>query len=69
MALRDVARTGLPDWLDESIETRHADLTLAILSAFVEAQLVSLTEGRTKAPPVSRTALTAVSRSAFDNFS
>jgi hypothetical protein len=51
MALRDVARTGLPDWLDESIETRHADLTLAILSAFVEAQLVSLTEGRIKVPP------------------
>jgi hypothetical protein len=34
MALRDVARTGLPDWLDESIETRHADLTLAILQRF-----------------------------------
>src|SRR5262245_25746752 len=26
----------LPDWLDESIETRHADLALAILGAFVE---------------------------------
>ena len=31
----------LPDWLDQSIETRHADLALAILSAFVEAQRVS----------------------------
>src|SRR6202048_5521127 len=27
----------LPDWLDQSIEARHADLTLAILSVFVEA--------------------------------
>jgi hypothetical protein len=31
----------LPDWLDQSIETRHADLALAILSAFVEAQRTS----------------------------
>jgi hypothetical protein len=27
----------LPDWLDQAIETHHADLALAILSAFVEA--------------------------------
>lgn len=27
----------LPDWLDQPIETRHADLALAILSAFAEA--------------------------------
>jgi hypothetical protein len=27
----------LPDWLDQSIEARHPDLTLAILTAFVEA--------------------------------
>jgi hypothetical protein len=26
----------LPDWLDSSIEARHADLALAILGAFVE---------------------------------
>ena len=31
----------LPDWLDQSIETRHADLALAILSAFVEARRTS----------------------------
>jgi hypothetical protein len=31
----------LPDWLDQSIEARHADLVLAILSAFVEAQGVA----------------------------
>jgi hypothetical protein len=27
----------LPDWLDQSIEARHPDLTLAMLTAFVEA--------------------------------
>ena len=28
----------LPDWLDQSIEARHPNLALAILTAFVEAQ-------------------------------
>src|SRR5450631_2252531 len=31
----------LPDWLDRSIEMRHPDLPLAILSAFVAAQRVA----------------------------
>ena len=31
----------LPEWLDASIEAHHADLPLAILSAFVDAQRVS----------------------------
>ena len=44
----------LPDWLDQSIEARHADLALAILSAFVEAQRVS--------PPATRTSVPAVTR-------
>jgi hypothetical protein len=42
----------LPDWLDQSIETRHADLALAILSAFVEAQRISSTSSRTSVPAV-----------------
>ena len=46
----------LPDWLDQSIEARHADLALAILSAFVEAQRVS--------PPATRTSVPAVKRDA-----
>ena len=37
----------LPDWLDQPIETRHADLALAILRAFVEAKRVSAPSGRT----------------------
>src|SRR3954468_17492888 len=28
----------LPEWMDRSIETHHADLSLAILSAFLDAQ-------------------------------
>jgi hypothetical protein len=28
----------LPDWLDQSIEARHSDLALAMLSVFVEVQ-------------------------------
>ncbi|KRR08927.1 hypothetical protein CQ12_08125 [Bradyrhizobium jicamae] len=40
----------LPDWLDQSVEARHADLALAILSAFVEAQRVSAPSSRTSVP-------------------
>src|ERR1700737_1907142 len=42
----------LPDWLDQSIETRHADLPLAILSAFVDAQRINAPSGRTSVPMV-----------------
>src|SRR5580765_6041873 len=31
----------LPDWLDQSIESRHSDLALAMLSVFVEAQRIT----------------------------
>jgi hypothetical protein len=44
----------LPDWLDQSIEAHHADLALAILSAFIETQRVSEPETRTSVPAVSR---------------
>src|SRR5437764_3672233 len=46
----------LPDWLDQSIETRHADLSLAILSAFVEAKRISTPSSRTSVPAVNRVA-------------
>jgi hypothetical protein len=42
----------LPDWLDQAIETHHADLALAILSAFVEAQRINSTSSRTSVPAV-----------------
>jgi len=44
----------LPDWLDQSAEGRHADLALAILSAFIEAQRVSAPADRTSVPIVPR---------------
>ena len=42
----------LPDWLDRSIEARHPDLPLAILSAFVEAQHISAPASRPSVPSV-----------------
>jgi hypothetical protein len=44
----------LPDWLDQPIETRHADMALAILSAFVEARCVSASAQRTSVPGAPR---------------
>jgi hypothetical protein len=44
----------LPDWLDESAEGRHANLALAILSAFVEAQHDNASVNRTSVPLTGR---------------
>lgn len=44
----------LPEWLDQSIEGRHPDLALAILTAFVEAQGVNLPSARPSVPAVPR---------------
>jgi hypothetical protein len=44
----------LPDWLDRSIEARHADLALAILSAFVDARRLTAPSSKTSVPAVSR---------------
>jgi hypothetical protein len=44
----------LPDWLDSSIEARHADLSLAILSAFVDAQRVATPQSKTSVPTAPR---------------
>jgi hypothetical protein len=44
----------LPEWLDQAVETRHADLPLAILSAFAEAQRISAPSSRTSVPDVAR---------------
>jgi len=42
----------LPDWLDRSVEARHPDLALAILSAFVEARRISSPSIQTSVPVV-----------------
>jgi hypothetical protein len=43
----------LPDWLDQAVESRHANLTLAILSTFVEAQGTVTAASRASVPSVS----------------
>jgi hypothetical protein len=58
----------LPDWLDQSIETHHADLALAILSAFVEAQRISAPESRTSVPAVARVGNSLYEPLCSDNF-
>ncbi|MFB9266383.1 hypothetical protein ACFFWD_25045 [Bradyrhizobium erythrophlei] len=58
----------LPDWLDQSIETHHKDLALAILSAFVEAQQISAPETRTSVPGVRRVAGSLCEPVCVDNF-
>ena len=44
----------LPDWLDQSVETHHTDLALAMLSAFVEVERISAPASRTSVPIVTR---------------
>src|SRR5215813_6735923 len=58
----------LPDWLDQSIEARHADLALAILSAYAEAQRIGAPSRRTSVPPVTRRADAAYEPICSDNF-
>ena len=58
----------LPDWLDRAIETHHADLPLAILSAFVEAQRASAPSIRPSVPIVRREASAVYEALCPDNF-
>jgi hypothetical protein len=59
----------LPDWLDSAIETRHADLALSILSAFVEARRISASTSRTSVPGVSPDRNSFFEPVCCDNFS
>ena len=59
----------LPDWLDRSIEARHSDLALAILSAFVEVQRLAAPASKTSVPTVSRVANPLYQPVCCDNFS
>jgi hypothetical protein len=58
----------LPDWLDRSIEAHHADLALAILSAYVEAQCVSAPSSKTSVPTVPRAVNLLYEPVCTDNF-
>jgi hypothetical protein len=59
----------LPDWLDQSIEARHGDLSLALLGAFVEAQGLATPQSRPSVPSVSRDAHPLYEPVCCDNFS
>ena len=58
----------LPEWLDQSVEARHADLPLALLSAFVEAQRISSPSSGTSVPAVPRDATAFYEPVCCDNF-
>jgi len=58
----------LPDWLDRSIEAHHANLPLAILSAFVDAQRINTPKSRTSVPIVLRDANPLYEPVCCDNF-
>jgi hypothetical protein len=58
----------LPEWLDQSLEARHPDFALALLSAFVEAQRVSAPSVRPSVPIVRREAAADYEALCPDNF-
>ncbi len=58
----------LPEWLDQSIEARHTDLALAILSALVDARRASAPAKRTSVPIVPRNADAFYEPVLSDNF-
>ena len=58
----------LPDWLDQPIEACHADLSLAILRAFVDAQYAKASSVRTSVPGIPGTDNAFYVRLCRDNF-
>src|ERR1700692_2418941 len=58
----------LPDWLDRSIEAPHADLALAILSAFVDARQLAAPSSRPSVPSVRRDVKALYEPLCCDNF-
>jgi hypothetical protein len=58
----------LPEWLDQSIESHHPDLPLAILSAFIDVQRVIAPSTRTSVPIVQRETSALYQPLCCDNF-
>jgi hypothetical protein len=58
----------LPDWLDQSIEARHPDLALAIMTAFVEAQRATAPHSSTSVPASFSSLSSDYVRLCCDNF-
>jgi hypothetical protein len=61
-------RRELPDWLDDTIETHHADLVLAILSAFAEARREPASLKPGSVPAVSHSAIPLYEPLCCENF-
>jgi hypothetical protein len=61
-------RRELPEWLDQPIESHHADLPLAILTAFVDAQRLDAPSVRTSVPTAPRGADALYEPVCCDNF-
>jgi hypothetical protein len=58
----------LPDWLDQSVEASHADLSLAMLRAFVDVQHAGKPSIRTSVPTVPCAADALYAPVCCDNF-
>jgi hypothetical protein len=58
----------MPEWLDQSIEAHHADLTIAILRAFVGARQVNAPSTRSSVPASPRAAGELHEAVCCDNF-
>src|ERR1700722_13086987 len=58
----------LPEWLDQPIETRHADLPLAVLSGYLGARYVRAPSPRTSVPIAPRDANAFYTPFCCDNF-
>ncbi|WP_187435758.1 hypothetical protein [Bradyrhizobium hipponense] len=58
----------LPDWLDAAVEAHHADLALALLSAFVEVQALAVEMSRPSVPSVRPLLYPLYEPAACDNF-
>ena len=58
----------LPEWLDSSIEAHHADLPLAIVSAFIEVRRINPPQSRPSVPLVPRDAGLICMPVCCDNF-
>jgi hypothetical protein len=62
-------RRELPEWLDDrSVESHHADLAMAILSAFADARRRSVPTRKTSVPAVPRGANPLYEPVCCDNF-
>lgn len=59
----------LPDWLDAAVEAHHADLALALLSAFLEVRALAADVSRPSVPSVRPLLDPLCQPAACDNFS